>query len=294
MRAVSLLILCSLCLAGLTAWAEVIKIDGPRVRLSDLPGHLADSADADLGPAPAPGLRGRIYRQQVIGLVQPGSRLPALWEIETRAQLLSCGDLGQRVSDSLAGILPAGLRVARVACTRPLPIPLGEPRFTASLGPAGARAGRLPVEVRYQVGDWPPQTLTVIAEIEGSIPIAIASSDLTLGATLAPGTVRLEERDARGLPSDAITDLAELSGKKLRTGVRAGTILRRGMLSAVPLIVRGSAVTISVALDGMRITASGVAREDGAAGDMISVLCQTSSRLIRARVVEPRHVVVDL
>jgi len=56
----------------------------------------------------------------------------------------------------------------------------------------------------------------------------------------------------------------------------------------------GAMVTLAVILKGVRLTSRAVARQDGRRGDTILVLSKATNRLLRARVVGPRRVVVDL
>jgi flagella basal body P-ring formation protein FlgA len=282
-----------LLLLAAPADAATIRVAGPRVLLTDVLG--AGAVEGDLGPAPSPGLRRRVYRQQVIALLGAPSarRLPPFWQIETRAQSLSCAELTRRASAALGAGLPAGLSVESLSCGRPLLLPVGELQLTARLV-GDRRAGRVAVQISVQAGQWPARVVSASATIDGQVPALVAAADLEAGALLTASTVRVERHRASALPSDAVAALDELVGKKLALRLRAGTILRRGNLVAVPIVRRGATVTISVNANGMRLTSRGVAREDGVRDDTINVLCSASNRLLKARVAEPNLVVVDL
>jgi flagella basal body P-ring formation protein FlgA len=290
------LIAASLLAAPVSAAPSAIQVDGPRLRLSDLGGRFV-GLEGDLGSAPAPGVRRRVYRAQILALLE-GSRAPALpahLEVQTRSQRLSCKELVRRVGDALRPLLSDGLRASAIPCSRPLLLPRGELRFEVRL-PQGAerRAGWLPLQVLIQAGEWPTQTVSLRAQIDGTIRVAIAAVDLPASSPLSTAEVRFEPRTAAGLPSDVITTARELSGMKTVAPLRAGAVLRRGGLGLIPLVRRGSQVTVAVEADGLRLTTRGVAREDGRRGDTISILCNASSKLIRARVVDAHRVAVDL
>ncbi len=284
-----------LALVGATAAAAPapIAVDGPRLRLSDL-GVAEAGLDGDLGPAPAPGARRRIYRHQILAVVgNARRRVPAHLEVQTRAQTLTCGELVRRIREALAGHLPEGLRAGPIPCARPLLLPRGELRVEVRLL-SERRSGAVPLQVVLQVGEWPPQTLALRVELAGTLKVAVAAVELAANTPLGTADVRLEARPAAGLPSDALGSLAELAGMKTTAPLREGAVLRRGSLAPVPLVRRGSQVTIAVEGEGLRLTTRGVAREDGRRGDTIAVLCAASNKLIRARVVDAHRVALDL
>lgn len=122
----------------------------------------------------------------------------------------------------------------------------------------------------------------------------MAARDLRAGAPITPDDVELRRLAAASVPSDALFGLAALADTKTTTRIMAGQPLRRGQLGAIPLVRRGARVTISVTLRGLRVTGRGVARQDGRAGETITVLAASSSKLLKARVVGRHHVVVDM
>ncbi len=283
------------CLLAAAPADAALRVAGPRVRLSEVVAGVTPETDGDLGPAPAPGQRRRIYRQQLVALLgeAAGRRLPRYLEVETRARALPCASLEQLAREALAGKLAPGLRLRALVCAAPVRVPEGELAVTARLADGGARAGRLTVTLELQVGEWPAQKLLLGAEIDGRLPVVVAAVDLAAGAVLGADDLRVESRAAIGLPTDLVGATVDAVGKKLTTPLRAGASLRRGVLASVPLVTRGSSVSVLVTLPGLRISSRGTAREDGAAGDTINVLCQGSARMVRARVVAARTVVVD-
>lgn len=270
-----------------------ILVDGPRLTLRDLLGGRLE-LEGDLGPAPAPGARRRVYRRQIQALLGGSAlALPAHVDVQTRSRSLACAELVTLAQEALRPQLAEGLRAGPVACARPLILPRGALRVEARL-PSERRTGSVPVQVVLHVGEWPPQTFATRVQIDGTLRVAVAAVDLAPNTPLAGAEVRFEARAAATLPSDAIASPAELAGMKTSSPLRAGAVLRRGSLAVVPLVRRGGLVTIAVTGDGLLLTTRGVAREDGRRGDTISVLCNASSKLIRARVVDAHRVTVEL
>ena len=282
------------CFFSLSPAAEggPVTINGPRIRLADLVGTAG--GELEIGPAPSPGSRRRVYRREVAHLLNAARppRLPRHWDVVTNKQELSCKELARRVAAALRPSLRTGLAVKAVNCSRPLVLPAGDLQVEARLGNGTRWAGRLPVTVMVRAGSWPARTLIIQSQIDGVVLAVVAASDLRVGDV--PTAVRLVRRRASTLAWDAVTSTRDLVGMKLTGRVRTGAVIRRSMLTPVPIIKRGAVVTLAVILKGVRLTSRAVARQDGRRGDTILVLSKATNRLLRARVVGPRRVVVDL
>jgi flagella basal body P-ring formation protein FlgA len=101
----------------------------------------------------------------------------------------------------------------------------------------------------------------------------VAEGDLEL-RPLAPGA-RL-----RGRPLEP----AAIVGKRTRRRVPRGAAWREEWVEAAPLVTRGQPVRLRYASGGLRIEATGVAREEGGAGDLVRVQNPASRRELRGRV----------
>jgi flagella basal body P-ring formation protein FlgA len=164
----------------------------------------------------------------------------------------------------------------------------------AHLTERGRRAGRLAARVSLRAGRWPERLIVVPLFVDGQQPVIVAARDLPAGVPLSPADARLEHRRAASVRSDAVDSVDALEGKQPRATIVAGQTIRTRQLAAVPLVKRGSRVTVSVVLPGLRLRSSGEVREDGGQGETVMVLCTSTRKLLRARVVGPRDVQIDL
>ncbi len=284
-------------LIGVISRAEAasVKVNGPRISLSDLMGPGFPGGAADLGPAPRPGTKRRVYRRQVLALLsKKQARLPAYWTVETKSQLLSCEELNRRVAEVLLPRLETGLKIKSINCRRPVRLPVGPIQISAALAQSSRRAGRLLVHRYIQVGQWPVHASVTTAEVDGRVSVLIAARDLSPRQALTSSDVRVEQRLASTIPSRVLNHPRQLQDKKANVMIRSGTMVRENALAALPMIRRGAVVTIHVKLSGIRVTSRGVARQDGGQGETITVLCQTSNRIIQARVARRNLVLVEL
>jgi flagella basal body P-ring formation protein FlgA len=97
--------------------------------------------------------------------------------------------------------------------------------------------------------------------------------------SLEPIANPLERRSVASAPEDAI-------GKRLRRNLDAGAPMRRAWLEEVPLVKRGEPVRLAVSRGQLRIESTGIARQDGKAGQIVRVENPTSHREVIGRVGE--------
>ena len=144
------------------------------------------------------------------------------------------------------------------------------------------------------MGAWPPRRLVVPVRFDGKIVVAVATRKLGPGEAVVADAVRIEQRLASTLPSDAVSAPEALQGTRVVRAMAPGDVFRKGSLAAIPLVRRGAAVTITTSTSGVRVSCRGVARMDGVRGATVPVLVQASGRLVRATVVGSHQVVIEL
>ncbi len=107
------------------------------------------------------------------------------------------------------------------------------------------------------------------------------------------GDVKLVRQDVSSLDSGRVVDMEQAIGKRLKTTLRAGSVLYGNYLDEPPLVKRGELVTILAKGGGLTISAKGEAKRSAARGEMVRVKNLMSRRLIYARVVDVGLVEVD-
>jgi len=163
--------------------------------------------------------------------------------------------------------------------------------------------GTMEYKVIQKSEDGRPGRKTVTAAIlvdgkeEGQIRM---NGDLQLFADVVCTTKRMGRNDI--ISADAVTvlrqdismldtgiihDPAQAIGQKLKTSLRAGSVLYSQLVEAPPLVNRGELVTIRAKSKAVQITAPGEAKNAGALGEMVKVKNLMSRREIFARVAGP-------
>ncbi|MCF6289669.1 MAG: flagellar basal body P-ring formation chaperone FlgA [Desulfobacterales bacterium] len=192
-----------------------------------------------------------------------------------------------------ADMLPmARVRFKSVEEIRPFELPAGV--ATCEIVPAlPAIIGSRRFSLIFRVNGRVKKNLALRTDLEALAPVAVAAISLPRGAVIAPGDVRMVERDLSGLRQPCL-DAGSLVGKKVRRTLRAGEVLLKGLLKTPPVVRRGDLVTMTLRSGGMVLTARGAARENGVTGATIRVRNNASHKEILCRVTGPGTVVVEM
>jgi len=182
------------------------------------------------------------------------------------------------------------------------------------LFPAGAPdvtypGGRINYEVRAgrseeYIGDTVFKVLffkddTIIREepvrvrIEVMLDIPVSARAIERDVEIRKEDIRIAGRWFTRMPSNSITDPAEIIGKRASVGIRPNSEITRGMVKNSILVKRGKVVRIILENGPMRILSVGLAEEDGSRNDVIRVRNTSSNKMVYARVVENSVVKVE-
>ncbi len=147
-------------------------------------------------------------------------------------------------------------------------------------------SGSVPLTIAITRDGHELERRVVTAEVMNAELGVVAARALSRGdvlreehLTLAPIGNPLERRSAVAAIEDAI-------GKRVRRNLQSGTPLRAAWLEEVPLVKRGEPVRLSVSRGRLRIESTGIARQDGKAGQIVRVENPNSHREVLGRVGE--------
>lgn len=130
--------------------------------------------------------------------------------------------------------------------------------------------------------------------------VGAASADITVhvahvrmralvprGRELADGDVEASHEALIGVLLRRLPRLPEVAGTRTLVNLAPGEVVARTAVALRPAVKSGQLVRGSAAVDGLVVTATLVAVQDGAAGAVIRVVNKDSRRELRARVVAP-------
>lgn len=121
-----------------------------------------------------------------------------------------------------------------------------------------------------------------IVRAQVSARIAVMASELAAGKILADEDVLLERHDISGV-ADSISDPADAVGMSGKRTLRAGEIVRKGLLSSPTMVKRGEPVRIVARQEQIEVSMAGEALDAGARGDTVRVR-NANGTVLRARV----------
>lgn len=124
--------------------------------------------------------------------------------------------------------------------------------------------------------------------------VVVVNDRIKRHAMLSDELFVVKRMDVTNLREQPITSIDEIVGLRARRNLRLGQILTSMAVESFPDIERGHEVAI-VYTDGLcRISATGVAMQEGVAGEYIKVKNRSSGKMVIARVIDAGAVAVDL
>jgi flagella basal body P-ring formation protein FlgA len=181
-----------------------------------------------------------------------------------------------------------------LAAPRELVVPAGDVTTTVSLQ-SGSLAGG-PVTVLVEAisqdrrGVRTTRSATATFRINVQHEIVVTTRDLAPRTIITAADLRLERRPHDRLPIGVLRDLQEAVGKEATRMVASGEPVTSSAVVSPRVVRRGAVITLLVEGRGFRVVARGIAAEDGAVGDTIRVVNQTSHREMAGRVEDDRTV----
>jgi flagella basal body P-ring formation protein FlgA len=148
-----------------------------------------------------------------------------------------------------------------------------------------AGAGRMQVPIEVVSVDGEKIEFTVDAYIARMKEVPVALRRLQRGEIVDTGDVVKVRLNIEKVPDDIILDVNDLKGYEVSMNVAKGQFFQKKFLKFPPLIETGSNVTIMYKKGLLEASATGIALDDGADGEMIRVRNETSRKIIKGRVV---------
>ncbi|SMQ62018.1 flagella basal body P-ring formation protein FlgA [Pseudidiomarina planktonica] len=145
------------------------------------------------------------------------------------------------------------------------------------------------VEISCEAGA--PWRSYVPVRIYMMAPVVTAKRPLSPGTLLTEDDLEISLVDTQMIRSGLYNSVDKLLGSRVKRRINASDpIIERNTC----LVCEGEKVTIVAALDGMRVSATGVALNDGLLGESVSVRNQASNREVSAVVAALNEVKVNL
>ena len=153
--------------------------------------------------------------------------------------------------------------------------------------------GTITLSVHFEVNGHFKKRVWAAVNIEVLTKVVVTKKPLGRYQPIKEGDIHYKKMDLADLPSNAITNLEEVLGKRTRRRVDTDVVLRSDLIELPPLVNRGDVVLMVAESDGLRITALGEVKGKGRLGERIRVINFDSKKAIYARVLDSNTVKVD-
>ncbi|CUH95506.1 hypothetical protein P22_1577 [Propionispora sp. 2/2-37] len=124
--------------------------------------------------------------------------------------------------------------------------------------------------------------------------VVVAARSIAINEVIAPESIKYERVDIGRMAQGYITATDEVTGMLARRVISPGTPINKYMLDEPLAIRRGGLVTIIVRIGDLEVTTEGEALQSGSVGDLIRVRNSTSKRVVAARILDEKSVLVPV
>ncbi len=184
--------------------------------------------------------------------------------------------------------------ISFVPATLPIPFILPVGKLTYEVIPSHpAILGSSRFSLIFRINDRVVKNMSVRGSVKAIANVVIASQSMSRGSVLHRKNLKITKVDISSMPSSC-RDLSELTGKKLKRHIKAGTPILPSMVEATPVVHSGERVKIIISSGSMILTATGLAYSDGQVNQMIRVQNLRSRKIVYCRVAAPGLVEVLL
>lgn len=115
------------------------------------------------------------------------------------------------------------------------------------------------------------QSSWVSADIEVWVDVLLSSKPLKEKQMVEEDKIYMGKKELSKLPAGYIDDIKQVSGKRVKRFIGANSILTENILEEPPVFKRGDKVFIIAESDVLKVTAVGVAGEDGYRGRTVRI-----------------------
>src|SRR3990172_2684517 len=175
------------------------------------------------------------------------------------------------------------IKIKNVNVSNKITLPEGW-SYHIAVAPASSMIGRSSFLLDITGIDNSVQSSWVTAEIEVWVEVVLASKPLKERQMVGADDIYIGRKDLSRLPAGYINDISQVSAKRVKRFVGANSILTENILEEPPLFKRGERVFIIAESESLKVTAMGVAGEDGYRGRPVRITNMQSKKEVMGEV----------
>jgi flagella basal body P-ring formation protein FlgA len=121
--------------------------------------------------------------------------------------------------------------------------------------------------------------------------VFVARQEIRRGGDLSQNLFQVKEADISMNDNKTFDVQHELTSFRSRVLIKEGTVLSDNMIEPIPIVKKGDNLILHTTGTGVDVSVEVVARQDGCAGDVISVHAQ-GSKLYKAKIVDKKNLIL--
>ena len=282
------------------ALQNVTMVQGREVRLGHLFAGISDDRSSVIDHAPLPGER-RIYTaSHLYALAQqhgldwrPNSPLDKV-TIERASVVVPAEEIEREIRDALitqdrfeeidVDLFNRNVQL-HIATDRPMTMRVEQLSYDK-------RSQRFQATITAPANDPEAQSVQVTGRVYTLVDVPVLARAVLPGAVIQQSDIVWKKVRQVSLAGNIVAQPEEIIGAVTRRPLAPNRPLRTTDLKPNLLITRNDRVTIVAYTANMRLTATGIAMQNGAEGDVVQVTNTASKKTIQGRVIGPNLVEV--
>lgn len=168
--------------------------------------------------------------------------------------------------------------------------------FTCDILPlsSGPYLGNTVLKLVFRANGQELRKIQVSGNVSVETEVACAARSLKRHEIIQEKDLVMVRRNIGNMDSPAMDSIGDLAGCRVVSSIRAGEVLKKGLVEPAPVLKKGDPVTIIAETDNLIIRAAGEAQEEGPKGGVIYVRYMGSKKPIRARILDGSTVKIEI
>lgn len=288
--------------------SQEARVTGEFIRLGEIAtieGELSsikNLEDIVVGRTPLAGQDRNLTREQIVARLKQNDvdlnkinfACPHEIKIVSDYEEFSPQDLEALTTDFILSRTPwpkETIKIEDFVC-KPVILPKGNVSHGFSVQDNEDYLGKFNADIIFKVKGVETKRVRVSAVIRVMAPVAVCLHGIERHAQVKPSDITMETKDVSALSKNTVLDLQSITGKRARSSIDRGMVLKLDMFETDSAVHKGDIVTIAVNTDLFTITAPGEVLQDGNQGEMVQVSNLTSKNKIYAYVKNNKEVEV--
>jgi len=279
-----------------------ISIIGDIVTLGDLFENAGASSKIAVFRSPRLGKKGILTAKRIQvaarehGLNWLNSNYQDKIVVQRQANIISLKDISDRIGEELGNKYPRKVSNSQLVIylnNKAIPFVMRAgiaPEFDVENIRYDARSRRFSAIITGPVGAVNPKRKTYNGRTAEVIEVPVLIQSLTRGQTIKAKHLETKKVSARRIGERTITEAVDLIGMAARRSLRPNSLIRTSDIEKPKLVKKNTLISVVYTSKILHITFRGRALEDGAYGEVITILNTRSRRTIEATVTGPNVV----